>query len=49
LDDAALRILRMAAPYGQIPRAAMGDNTVLTFARALNFTQGDTLDTGSAP
>jgi protein TonB len=49
LDDAALRILRMAAPYGQIPRAAMGDNTILTFARTLNFTQGDMLDTGSAP
>ena len=48
LDQAALRILRMAAPFGPIPQQAMGANTVLSFARTWHFTQGDALNTASA-
>lgn len=44
LDQAALRILRMAAPFGPIPREAMGGATVLSFAREWKFVPGDTLD-----
>jgi len=44
LDQAAMRILRMAAPFGPIPREAMGGATVLSFAREWNFVPGDTLD-----
>lgn len=47
LDQAAMRILRMAAPFGQIPPVAMGGSTVLSFARTWSFTQGDALNTGS--
>ncbi|MDR2187620.1 MAG: TonB family protein [Azonexus sp.] len=49
LDNAAMRILRMAAPYGPIPREPMGPNTILGFARTWHFTQGDAFKTGSAP
>jgi protein TonB len=45
LDQAALRILRMAAPFGAIPREAMGGASVLSFAREWNFVPGDTLAT----
>ncbi|MCL2524375.1 MAG: energy transducer TonB [Betaproteobacteria bacterium] len=45
LDQAALRILNMAAPFGPIPREAMGGNTVLQFARTWYFTQGDAFKT----
>ncbi|HOI52794.1 MAG TPA: TonB family protein [Azonexus sp.] len=45
LDQAALRILRMAAPFGPIPREAMDGATVLSFAREWNFVPGDTLAT----
>ncbi len=45
LDQAALRILRMAAPFGAIPREAMGNATILSFAREWNFVPGDTLAT----
>jgi len=45
LDEAALRILRMAAPFGPIPREAMDGATVLSFAREWNFVPGDTLAT----
>ena len=45
LDQAALRILRMAAPFGPIPRAGMGNSTILSFAREWNFVPGDTLAT----
>lgn len=48
LDDAALRILRMAAPFGPIPREAMGGATVLSFAREWNFVPGDTVATGNS-
>lgn len=43
LDQAALRILRMAAPFGPIPREVMGNASVLSFAREWNFVPGDTL------
>lgn len=47
LDQAALRILRMAAPFGPIPREAMGGASILSFAREWNFVPGDTLDTSN--
>lgn len=47
LDQAALRILQMAAPFGPVPREAMGGATVLSFARTWHFTQGDALSTAS--
>ena len=47
LDQAALRILRMAAPFGPIPREAMGGASVLSFACEWNFVPGDTLATGN--
>jgi protein TonB len=47
LDQAALRILRMAAPFGAIPQQALGGATVLSFARTWYFTQGDALNTAS--
>lgn len=46
LDQAALRILRMSAPFGPVPREAMKGATVLSFARAWHFTQGDALSAG---
>ena len=47
LDQAALRILRMSAPFGAIPRPALGGATVLSFARTWYFTQGDALNADS--
>lgn len=47
LDQAALRILRMSAPFGAIPRQALGGATVLSFARTWYFTQGDALSADS--
>lgn len=47
LDQAALRILRMSAPFGAIPQQALGKATILSFARTWYFTQGDALNTGS--
>jgi protein TonB len=47
LDQAALRILRMSAPFGAIPQQALGGATVLSFARTWYFTQGDALNTAS--
>ena len=47
LDQAALRILRMSAPFGAIPAQALGGATVLSFARTWYFTQGDALNTAS--
>jgi protein TonB len=47
LDQAALRILRMSAPFGAIPEQALGGATVLSFARTWYFTQGDALSTAS--
>jgi len=45
LDNAALRILQMAAPFGPIPREALGGATILSFARTWQFTQGDAFNT----
>ena len=45
LDQAALRILRMSAPFGAIPAQGLGGATVLSFARTWYFTQGDALNT----
>jgi protein TonB len=47
LDQAALRILRMSAPFGAIPQQALGGATVLSFARTWYFTQGDALNTAT--
>jgi len=47
LDQAALRILRMSAPFGPIPQQALGGATVLSFGRTWYFTQGDALNTAS--
>lgn len=47
LDQAALRILRMSAPFGAIPSEALGGATVLSFARTWYFTQGDALNTAN--
>ena len=48
LDQAALRILRMSAPFGPIPREAMGGAAILSFAREWNFVPGDVFDTGKS-
>ncbi len=48
LDQAAMRILRMAGPFGPIPREPLGGATVLSFARTWYFTQGDALNTANA-
>lgn len=48
LDQAALRILRMASPFGPIPQQGLGGATVLSFARTWYFTQGDALNTANA-
>jgi protein TonB len=48
LDQAAMRILRMAGPFGPIPRETLGGATVLSFARTWYFTQGDALNTANA-
>ena len=48
LDQAAMRILRMAAPFGPIPSEPLGGATVLSFARTWYFTQGDALNTATA-
>lgn len=48
LDQAALSILRMSAPFGPIPQQALGGATVLSFARTWYFTQGDSLNTAAA-
>jgi len=48
LDQAALRILNMAAPFGPIPREAMGPNTILSFARVWSFTKGGMTDQGAS-
>lgn len=49
LDQAALKILRMSGPFGPIPREPLGGATILSFARTWHFTQGDALNTASAP
>lgn len=49
LDQAALSILRMSAPFGPIPQQALGGANILSFARTWHFTQGDSLSTAAAP
>jgi len=44
LDDAARRIVTMAAPYGDFPPAIRKDTDVLVFTRSLRFTQSDSLE-----
>ena len=43
LDEAALRIVRMAAPYGEFPGEFKRQTDILTFARVWNFTREDEL------
>ena len=43
LDEAALRILRLAAPYGQFSAELKRQMDVLAFARVWTFSQGDQL------
>ena len=44
LDDAARRIVTMAAPYGDFPPAIREDTDILVFTRSLRFTQSDSLE-----
>lgn len=45
LDDAALRVVRMAAPYGKFSGELRRKFDVLCFARTWTFTNGDKLST----
>jgi protein TonB len=45
LDDAARRIVAMAAPYGAFPPAIRTTPTSWRFTRTWNFTQSDSLET----
>jgi len=45
LDQAAIRILRLAAPFGPVPPQGLGGASVLSFARTWHFTQGDAFNT----
>ncbi len=45
LDDAALRIVRMAAPYGEFPAELKRQTDILSFARVWNFTRSDEFQT----
>lgn len=45
LDDAARRIVAMAAPYAAFPPAIQHDTDVLVITRSWNFTQRDSLET----
>jgi protein TonB len=47
LDDAALRILRLAAPFGKFSNEMRQQFDVLAFARTWTFTQADQLSTSS--
>ncbi len=48
LDQAALSILRMSAPFGPVPRQPLGGATILSFARSFNFTSSDSLSATAA-
>jgi protein TonB len=48
LDDAARRIVAMAAPYAAFPPAIRHDTDVLEITRTWNFTRHDSLETRSA-
>jgi len=43
LDEAALRIVRMGAPYGEFPAQLKRQVDILSFARVWSFTPGDEL------
>ncbi len=45
LDDAARRIVAIAAPFAEFPPAIRHDTDILTFTRTFNFTQRDSLET----
>jgi protein TonB len=45
LDDAARRIVAMAAPFAAFPPAIQDDTDVLVITRSWNFTQRDSLET----
>lgn len=45
LDDAALRIVAMAAPYAAFPPAIRHDTDLLVITRSWRFTQRDSLET----
>lgn len=45
LDEAALRIVRMGAPYGEFPAQLKRQFDILSFARVWSFTRGDELKT----
>jgi protein TonB len=47
LDDAALRILRLAAPFGKFSNEMRQQFDVLAFARTWTFSQADQLSTSS--
>ncbi len=47
LDDAARRIVSMAAPYAPFPPAIRQDTDVLEITRSWSFTNGDNLATGA--
>ncbi|MCB1966315.1 MAG: TonB family protein, partial [Candidatus Accumulibacter sp.] len=44
LDDAARRIVTMAAPFGDFPPAIRKDTDILVFTRSLRFTQLGSLE-----
>ena len=48
LDDAARRIVAMAAPFAAFPPAIRRDTDILEITRTWNFTQRDSLETGKA-
>ncbi len=45
LDDAARRIVTLAAPYAAFPPAIRHDTEILVITRSWNFTQRDSLET----
>ena len=45
LDEAAFRIVRMAAPYGAFPPDIRKDTDLLVITRTWFFTQGDRIRT----
>lgn len=47
LDDAARRIVQMAAPYAPFPPAIRRDTDVLELTRVWSFVNGDSLQTGA--
>ena len=44
LDDAALRIVRMGSPYGEVPKAFIGAYDTIGFARTLRFVRSDQVE-----